>query len=261
MKAIITGLVLSVLLSAQQQKKAAIQKLGESDLQVIKTQVAISTLIEFPKDEELAEVTCGDKEFWVVEGKGRFVHIKPSKPGLTTNLNVILKSDRVYSFLLKEISKPGSTKEKPDFKVVVPGDVDELTQLRKRNENLEELVGKYEDEKKKLEQKVEGEKKEAQKKTNDEDPPPPKPPEVAPPKSEVAISAEKPPAEPAPKPAAAQLAVVPAAVLPQPAQPKPSEETPTFRSVTVERREGLLVTSGRLLGRFFRKVGRTLRLY
>ena len=252
-------LVLSLFLCAHAQKKSTIQKLGESDLQIVRTQVAISTLIEFPKDEELAEVTCGDKEFWVVEGKGRFVHVKPSKPGLTTNLNVILKSDKVYSFLLKEISKPGSTKEKPDFKVVITSDVDEVTQLRKRNENLEELVGKYEDEKKKLEQKLE-DKKEAQKKTNDESPLQTLV-EVTAAKSEPPLPAEKPPAEAVTKP----VAVKPSAVEPphvvEPAEPKAAEATPTFKSVTVERREGILVTSGRFLGRFFRKVGRTLRLY
>ena len=159
----------------------------DSDLQVIKTQVTRSTLLIFPEGEELAEVTTGDREFWVIEGKGRFVHVKPSKPGLVTNLNVILKSDRVYSFLLKEITKPGAgkTTETADVKVLVPADVDEMTQLKKQRENLEELVGKYEGELKDLRQKQEAAKKDAQKKTNDESETP-KTVEVAVPKDEAA---------------------------------------------------------------------------
>ena len=247
---------------AQTAKKAAIQRFGDSDLQVIKTQVMRSTLLIFPEGEELAEVTTGDREFWVIEGKGRFVHVKPSKPGLVTNLNVILKSDRVYCFLLKEISKPGAAKstDTADVKVVVSPDLDEVTQLRKQRENLEELVGKYEGELKDLHQKQENEKKEAQKKTNDETGPQ-KVVELVVPKSEPAPPAPKTAPEvpsnvAAVKPAGIQeTAAPPTATAPAPA------EQPTFKMTYVERREGILVSGGRFLGRFFRKVGRTLRLY
>src|SRR5258708_3452349 len=113
MKTIVALLLAGSLLSAEAQKKVAIQKSGESDLLLIKTQKGFSTLIQFSESDEISEVTCGDKEFWVIEGKGRYLHVKPAKEGIVTNLNVLLKGDVVYSFLLKEISsKTGTSKEK-----------------------------------------------------------------------------------------------------------------------------------------------------
>lgn len=262
MKTMLTTIMLGVLAFAQPAKKAAIQRFGEGDLQLIKTEVSFSTLIIFPEGEELAEVTCGDATFWVIEGKGRFVHVKPTKPGLVTNLNVILKSDRVYSFLLKEISKPGVSKSKDpaDVKVVIPADQDEVSQLRKQNENLQELVTKDEREIKSLHDERDAVKKEAQKKTADEAPPTKPAEDVVTPRIESPAAEEKLAAAP-PSAAAAKPAVVENTPTSTAAPSSAPSETPTFSTIHVERREGILVTSGRFLWRFFRKVGRTLRLY
>jgi type IV secretory pathway VirB9-like protein len=164
MKVVLAVFFCCALLIGQTQKKVTIQKSGESDLLLIKTQKGFSTLIQFSESDEIEEVTCGDKESWVIEGRGRYLHVKPAKEGIVTNLNVLLKGDVVYSFLLKEISsKAGNSKEKPDLKVVVGGG-DELSKLRKDKENLEEALARSERTVADRTAKGEADKKEAQKK-------------------------------------------------------------------------------------------------
>jgi hypothetical protein len=154
MKTILVFFAACLAIGAQTQK-VMLQKFGENDLLVIRTQKNFSTLIEFPANQGILEATCGDKEFWVIEGKGRFLNVKPAKEGITTNLNVLVEGDIIYSFLLKEVSRPGGTKEgTADFRITVRT-VDELTKLRKDKDDLEEaivrgeralkdLIGKYE---------------------------------------------------------------------------------------------------------------------
>ncbi len=142
----------------------ALRRLGENDLPVIHTQRGFSTLIEFPADQKIREITCGDKEFWVVEGTGRFLHVKPAKEGIVTNLNVIVDGDVVYAFILREINRAGGSKEKPDLQVTVsPGE--DPKELRasldasvRENASLKESVSEREQAFAELNQKYEAEK-------------------------------------------------------------------------------------------------------
>ena len=135
----VIALFMACWLPCLQAEEKLTEKFGDAELRVIRTKVRFSTLIVLPEGEEIAEVTCGDKEFWVIEGKDNAVFVKPAKEGALTNVNVISKSKTIYSFLVQEISKPGgSTKEKPDLKVVLAGD--ELPKLRRDKENLEEAL-------------------------------------------------------------------------------------------------------------------------
>jgi hypothetical protein len=110
-------------LEAQTTNNPILQRLGENDLPVIHTQKGFSTLIEFPADHKIAEVTIGDKEFWVVEGSGRFLHVKPAKEGIVTNLNVLMEGDTVYAFILREVNRTGPAKESADLQVNInPGE-------------------------------------------------------------------------------------------------------------------------------------------
>ena len=156
MKTILVFLTACVAISAQTERKGTLQKFGESDLLVVRTQKGFSTLIEFPANQGILEATCGDKEFWVIEGRDRFLNVKPAKEGITTNLNVLVEGDIIYSFLLKEISKPGGTKEAADFRVTVTS-VDELKRLRKDKEDLESAVASRERELRDLTSKYEAE--------------------------------------------------------------------------------------------------------
>jgi len=105
--------------NAQDTKDPVMQRLGESDLPVIHVQKGFSTLIEFPAGQKIVDVTCGDKEFFVVEGGGRYLHVKPAKEGVVTNLNVVMESDIVYAFILREISRSGGATESADLHVTV----------------------------------------------------------------------------------------------------------------------------------------------
>jgi type IV secretory pathway VirB9-like protein len=112
-------IVAALTADAQTAKDVTLQRLGEGDLPVIHAQKGFSTLIEFPADQKIIDVTCGDKEFWVVEGGGRYLHIKPAKEGVVTNLNVVMEGDIVYAFVLRETSRTGGATESADLHVTV----------------------------------------------------------------------------------------------------------------------------------------------
>jgi len=144
MKAAITlvFVLLSFLYPLKAEKRTTtptIQRFGESEMQTIKTQVRFTTMLILPAGEEISEVICGDKEFWVIEGKGSRVYVKPSKEGAATNIIVTTKSDATYSYFLREVSKAGGTsKEKPDISVML--DVEEFSKLKRDKENLIALL-------------------------------------------------------------------------------------------------------------------------
>ena len=84
----------------------------------IQTRLRYTTMIVLPEGEEILDVVCGDKDFWVITATHNMAHIKPAKEGAATNLNLIAASGVVYSFLLTE--KGGSST--PDLKVYVNAD-------------------------------------------------------------------------------------------------------------------------------------------
>jgi hypothetical protein len=75
-------------------------------------------MIILPDSEEILDVLCGDKEFWVINASHNIAHLKPAKEGAATNLNLVTASGTVYSFLLAE------GKGAPDLKVYVTADLD-----------------------------------------------------------------------------------------------------------------------------------------
>ncbi len=99
------------------QPAATVIAYGERDLASIKTKLRYTTLIVLPESERILDITCGDKEFWVVNGNENLAYVKPAKLGAETNLNILTASGNIYSFLLKEASeRPGLL---PDLKVFV----------------------------------------------------------------------------------------------------------------------------------------------
>ena len=75
-------------------------------------------MILLPEDEEILDVVCGDKDFWVISATHNIAHVKPAKEGAATNLNLVTGTGTVYSFLLSE--KSGNTT--PDLKIYVAAD-------------------------------------------------------------------------------------------------------------------------------------------
>jgi type IV secretory pathway VirB9-like protein len=106
-----------VLAEAPPEPTARAIAYGEKDVVSVRTKVRFTTLIILPKSEQILDFTCGDKEFWIVNGNQNFAYVKPAKIGAKTNLNLVTASGNVYSFALSEISE--SLKEQPDFKLFV----------------------------------------------------------------------------------------------------------------------------------------------
>ena len=79
----------------------------------LQTRLRYTTMVLLPDGEEILDVICGDKDFWVITATHNIAHVKPAKEGAATNLNLVTSSGTIYSFLLTEKSSP------PDLKVYV----------------------------------------------------------------------------------------------------------------------------------------------
>jgi type IV secretory pathway VirB9-like protein len=103
--------------SAEPELGARVVHYGDEDVVRLKAKLRYTTLIVLPKSENILDFTCGDKEFWVVNGAQNMAYVKPAKVGAQTNLNLITASGNIYSFVLAEVSElPDSA---PDLKVFV----------------------------------------------------------------------------------------------------------------------------------------------
>src|SRR6202165_1362915 len=87
----------------------------------LQTRLRYTTMIVLPEDEEILDVICGDKDFWVISATHNMAHVKPAKEGAATNVNLVTGSGAVYSFL---VSEKGGTST-PDLKVYVTADPNE----------------------------------------------------------------------------------------------------------------------------------------
>ena len=73
----------------------------------LQTRLRYTTMVVLPEGEEILDVICGDKDFWVISSTHNIAHVKPAKEGAATNLNLVTASGAVYSFLLTEKSGNG----------------------------------------------------------------------------------------------------------------------------------------------------------
>ncbi len=88
---------------------------GTQDIVPLRAQVRFTTMIVLPTTEQILDITCGDKELWLVNAVQNFAYVKPAKVGSQTNLNLLTATGTVYSFVLTEITGvPGAS---PDVKV------------------------------------------------------------------------------------------------------------------------------------------------
>ena len=91
---------------------------NERGLITLNTKLRFTTMVILPDGEEIVDVICGDKDWWIISATHDIAHIKPAKEGATTNLNLVTTSGKVYSFILIE----GKAVFKPDLKVYVVED-------------------------------------------------------------------------------------------------------------------------------------------
>ena len=90
---------------------------SDRSLVPLHTKIRFSTMILLPEGEEILDVVCGDRDFWVISAAQNVAHVKPAKEGASTNLNLVTASGIVYSFLLSE-----GKQAQPDLKVYVTAD-------------------------------------------------------------------------------------------------------------------------------------------
>jgi type IV secretion system protein VirB9 len=74
------------------------------DLVALHARVRYTTLIVLPDGEQVVEATCGDRDHWIVNVRDGLVSVKPTQPGVASNLNVVSTSGGVYTFLVSEQS-------------------------------------------------------------------------------------------------------------------------------------------------------------
>src|SRR5262245_45183350 len=79
-------------------------------------------MVVLPENEEILDVICGDKDFWIISAAQNIAHIKPAKESAATNLNLVTSSGTVYSFLLTERASSS-----PDLKVYVTPETNAAT--------------------------------------------------------------------------------------------------------------------------------------
>lgn len=118
MKLMVALFLLLTSMSRGADRTIPVTRYHDQDLIPIHTKLRFTTLIVLPPGEEITEVSCGDKEYFVIEGRDNILHVKPAKEGAVTNLNVVLKSKAIYSFAVDEVGSKGS----PDLKVVIGPD-------------------------------------------------------------------------------------------------------------------------------------------
>jgi type IV secretory pathway VirB9-like protein len=97
-----------------------IREVTASDRSVIplNTRLRYTTMIVLPDGEEILDVICGDRDFWVISAVQNVAHVKPAKSNAETNLNLVTARGTIYSFLLNE----KSSGIEPDLKVYVTAD-------------------------------------------------------------------------------------------------------------------------------------------
>jgi type IV secretory pathway VirB9-like protein len=96
---------------------AGIREVTATDRNVIplNTRLRYTTMIVLPEGDEILDVICGDRDFWVISAVQNVAHVKPAKADAETNLNLVTARGTIYSFLLKE----KTTAAQPDLKVYV----------------------------------------------------------------------------------------------------------------------------------------------
>lgn len=90
---------------------------SDRSLVPLHTKIRYTTMVVLPEEEEILDVICGDRDFWVISATQNVAHVKPAKEGAATNLNLVTASGAVYSFLLTE-----GKNAQPDLKVYVAAD-------------------------------------------------------------------------------------------------------------------------------------------
>jgi type IV secretory pathway VirB9-like protein len=73
----------------------------DEDIIPLHSSIRETTLIVLPAAEKAMGVFCGDKTYWTVDvipGAERYVAVKPSKPGIATDIHIVTDHNNSYTF-------------------------------------------------------------------------------------------------------------------------------------------------------------------
>ncbi len=73
----------------------------DDDIIPLRSSVRETTLIVLPASEKAMGVFCGDKTYWnvdVIPGAERYIAVKPSKAGISTDIHIVTDHNNSYTF-------------------------------------------------------------------------------------------------------------------------------------------------------------------
>src|SRR5205823_14180100 len=73
----------------------------DEDIIPLHSSVRETTLIVLPASEKAMGVFCGDKTYWnvdVIPGAERYIAVKPSKTGISTDIHIVTDHNNSYTF-------------------------------------------------------------------------------------------------------------------------------------------------------------------
>jgi type IV secretion system protein VirB9 len=68
----------------------------------VNTRLRATTLIVLPDTEDILDVVCGDKDYWVISGVHSLAYVKPAKASAATTLDLVTAAGHIFSFWLSE---------------------------------------------------------------------------------------------------------------------------------------------------------------
>ena len=57
---------------------------SSQSLIALQTRLRYTTMVVLPEDEEILDIICGDKDFWVISATHNIAHVKPAKEAAAT---------------------------------------------------------------------------------------------------------------------------------------------------------------------------------
>jgi type IV secretory pathway VirB9-like protein len=83
----------------------------DEDIIPLHSSVRETTLIVLPASEKAMGVFCGDKTYWnvdVIPGAERYIAVKPSKAGISTDIHIVTDHNNSYTFQAVESASGGA---------------------------------------------------------------------------------------------------------------------------------------------------------
>ena len=83
---------------------------SERTLTPLNTKVRYTTMILLPEGEEILDVVCGDRDFWIISAAQNIAHVKPAREGATPcSAKPLQSAAGAENGPLRPISRPTSS--------------------------------------------------------------------------------------------------------------------------------------------------------